>query len=484
MSARVRFALVVALFVFLAGDGLFTFFTGDDLMNLYKVFVADPGYVRDGLLRFWSSDYYRPLGGLAYIALYRAFGFDPLPFRVAGFVLLLANLALAWVVLAKLLGSRERGALAVLLVAYNARMDDLYLNFGTVYEMLCFSFYYLAFLAWITARGAGRPLGLRRHVAVLALYLLALSGKEMAVSLPLALLAWELLLAPRSEGRWPRHVLAAGERVVPSALLTMVFLAGKLHGPESLAQLDAYKPVLSLDAYLQAMSHYFNNAFLLDWCTPARAAWALVASLALSLILRDRHALFGWTLFVASLLPVSFITPRSGFVLYVGTIGLGLWLVAVLARALPSRAPLAAAAGVESVPVFLAALAFTACVGLHFKAVFDGGVRRYIDRNAAFHAGFERLGLVVPKGAHILLLDDPYDADVYDPLFLLALAHADPALEVHRAKMPSRELEPLARYDFVLDDREDGWRVLKAPGRLSPELAAVSVRLGHRLPES
>ena len=51
-------------------------------MNLHSYLSRSPVALILDNLRYWSTSY-RPLGGLFYVALYRWFGFDPLPFRVA-----------------------------------------------------------------------------------------------------------------------------------------------------------------------------------------------------------------------------------------------------------------------------------------------------------------------------------------------------------------------------------------------------------------
>jgi hypothetical protein len=477
----VPFLLVVAMWASLTLDGLFTFFSGDDLMNLYKVFTEPSHPPLKGILHFWSSDYYRPLGGLVYLGLYEGFGFDPRPFRIAGFAILLGNLWLGLHVLWRLLGSPRRAALALLLMAYNARMNDLYLNFGTVYEALCFAFYYGAFLWWMRIRDGGRSPRPVEHAGILSLYLLALGAKEMAVSFPVVLLAYELLLAPR-DAPWREHSLAAARRVAPYVLLTVVFLVGKLQGPESLARLDAYRPSMDLGSYLHASSHYLNNVFLVDWCSPGRAAAAILGALALTVATGSPQALFGLVLFLVSLLPVSFIVPRSGFVLYLGTLGLGTWAVALLDWAAARWRRQGAAVASEGWPAFLIALALLWPIHYHFKQVFDGHVKGFIRRNQDFYESFLRTGLRPLPGDRVLLLNDPYDDDVYDPLFLLALARHDPTLELHRATDPSRSLEPLSRYAYVLEYAGGEMTVLKSPGRIAPGLERAAARLGARLP--
>ena len=45
---------------------------------------------------------------------------------------------------------------ATLISAYHARFADLYYNIGTIYDLLCFSFFYGAFLYYVKIRQSGR----------------------------------------------------------------------------------------------------------------------------------------------------------------------------------------------------------------------------------------------------------------------------------------------------------------------------------------
>ena len=87
-------AFCICYFLWLAGDGLTAFFTGDDVQNLVHLH----GYFRIALLEILQqaltvvTGEYRPIGGLFYRLLYSVFGFDPFPFRVAAFTLMGVNL--------------------------------------------------------------------------------------------------------------------------------------------------------------------------------------------------------------------------------------------------------------------------------------------------------------------------------------------------------------------------------------------------------
>ena len=85
--------LVVVYFCVLAGDALLVSFAADDMMNLACYHGRTAWELALANLRFYST-FYRPLGGVFYSVLYWFAGLNPLPYRVAIFVLLLVNIGL------------------------------------------------------------------------------------------------------------------------------------------------------------------------------------------------------------------------------------------------------------------------------------------------------------------------------------------------------------------------------------------------------
>jgi hypothetical protein len=81
-----------------------------------------------------------------YLIIYKIFGFNPFPFRFVCFALLLINLYLAYRFIESLSNSRATGFLAALLLCYHAWFVDLYYSTGTVYDLLCFLFYFSSFI--------------------------------------------------------------------------------------------------------------------------------------------------------------------------------------------------------------------------------------------------------------------------------------------------------------------------------------------------
>src|SRR5262249_42723875 len=149
------------------GDGLFSYFTPDDMMNLYGAWFRP------------LAEADRPLGALFYRAIFAMAGLNPMPYRAGCLLLLLANLGLLYLLCRRLSGSNEIAALACLLGTYHAHLADLYYSTGTVYDLLCGTLYLSALVYY-----SGGELSWRRNGIFLALYVAALGAKEMAITLP------------------------------------------------------------------------------------------------------------------------------------------------------------------------------------------------------------------------------------------------------------------------------------------------------------
>src|SRR5215471_15412817 len=105
--------VISGLLFWFAGDGLRSYFIQDDMMNLYEAW-------------FRPLDWQRPATVAFYDAIFAGFGLNPLPYHLALYAVLAANLVLLYWFCARLSGSRAVGALACLLGAYHAHLADVY----------------------------------------------------------------------------------------------------------------------------------------------------------------------------------------------------------------------------------------------------------------------------------------------------------------------------------------------------------------------
>lgn len=161
--------LITAYFLALAGQGLSAGFTTDDVENLTTYWNQSPAALLKAVV-FYFSPSYRPLGGLFfYRPLFAFAGFHPLPYRLLCFALLLVNLGLLYLAIRSVTASSEIAALTTLIGAFHPRLVDLYWKNGTVYDILCFTFYFGALAYYARARLTGPIVDLRKMAVFLGL---------------------------------------------------------------------------------------------------------------------------------------------------------------------------------------------------------------------------------------------------------------------------------------------------------------------------
>lgn len=448
---------IVSYFFYFAGPGLTADMTEDDLMNLWGSWVQPMSqHLRDILLFFRPSTRYRPVGSVFYWLMFEAFGFQALPYRIACYALMLLNIWLAYAIARRLTGSRECGALAALLFGYHGQFWPLYVNTGLCYDLLCFFFYATAFLYYLRTSAQGRPASAPQIACWSGLYILCLNSKEMAVSLPVVVLAHALL--EHEPGSWrPRALLIwllRSSRIpLAGAVLTALFLAGRMTGPEALAALGAYHPTLSWPVFVDRTWHYLSDAlYEPQWLTPSAAGITFLALMAGAFRSRVLAICLVWML--AGILPIAFIPPRSLSAAYIPALALALYLaVAITAIAKSARLPARLRpALVFTTVLFLLIRAhqqygpipFAACMaeGRHIRHVYD-----------ELQRGFPPLS----KSTLVLMLRDPFPESTWSSTYLLRLYSHRRDIDVFRLeRLASMEDKTeIMRFDLVLSYERD-----------------------------
>ncbi|MBZ5576130.1 MAG: hypothetical protein LAP40_06175 [Acidobacteriia bacterium] len=468
-----RAIALIAAFLLLSVDYLFVYFSSNDLLNLQQS-LGQGWRLARGLVFFWSSEFYRPVGGLLYLGLYSLFGLHSTPFQLVMLLVLTVNLVIAWRVGTLLLKDSRLAALAVLLVLYHASLPgDLWYNFGnfaTIYDVVCFTFMYSAFCVWLQIRSANRFPGVTAIFVIAALQILALGAKEMVVALPVLMLLRELFWGGLVRRTRPWIEWRALPAIGVLAWIAAVFLAGKSQGAYSILNNPAYQTTYTLSAYLHNMSRYLSQlCYSGDFARPGLTAWFLGGGLALAAVLRARVMAFGWLWFLVSALPVAFIPARAGSVLYIPALGLAVGLADYLGRLyqvaerlFPS--PRWRHLDPAGAPVFALALASLMPVHWHQKQLGDAAGKHAALQNRDFAADLARAG-PSRRGASLLYLRDPFEADGFDPVFLSSLLLDDRQLKVGRVKTNQVLLSPalMAQFDDVYDfDRGHLQRIPKA----------------------
>jgi hypothetical protein len=451
--------LLAACFLCFAWDGLGARWADDDMMNLYQAWQPGPWQLLLSQLRPWHGGY-RPMGGAFYAVLYAMFGLNPRPYRVAILLLLGFNL---WLIyrLARMLGCDElRAAVAVILASYHAGLGSLHYNTDVIYDILCFTFYLGAFLYYASIRRRGRLLGRWESAAFFGLFLCALNAKEMAVTLPVAMLAYEALYHRPAKWSWSAArawLFGPGRLALYTIPLNLLYLYGKAYGPDPLLSVPGYQPVFSLDRFLTFQTTSVGG-FLLRLAPAGTlgllAAWTLLTWLAWR---NDRPVLrFCWALLIVAPLPIEFL-GRYQAALYIPFAALAVFAATVLVDVAE-----AAARSLAALPVLrrcgrniiLAALLMAALVPY---VRVNWRIRNTLIHHAMVTQGtltwkaiqqFRAVKPKVPPGSSLWILNDPFRS--FDELYIASLCLGDRSLKVHLQSLSQPSPEEIAAAPHVL----------------------------------
>jgi hypothetical protein len=239
---KLAFALLIlAYFLYFTWDGLRVQFAADDMMNMTSYWRMPPIRMVLHVFMPWLG-VFRPMAGLFYMPLLKVFGLNPIPYHAVMLAILMGNLCLVYRFARRVGCSELQAGLATVAAAYHAGLSMLFYSTAFIYDVLCFTFYMAAFLCYTRVRAQGRLLRGRETALVIGLYLFAVDSKEMALTLPLVLLAYEWVYHPKYGGQpaaWTpmgaiRWQLGAGRVMVYCGALNLVFLYGFAHGPNAL----------------------------------------------------------------------------------------------------------------------------------------------------------------------------------------------------------------------------------------------------------
>jgi hypothetical protein len=466
--------LLAAYFFRLTRASLHVYFTGDDLMNLYRSwYFSASQLIKANLLFFLNSDFLRPMGSVWYRAIFDCAGFHPFWFHACNLAMLAANIWLTYLVARRLAGSREIAALTALAMAYQQRLGSLYFDTGFVYDVLCYFFLFAALALYLRVRARGATLGWWHWVALFALYICALNSKEIAVMLPAFLAAYELLYHPPGDWRFAslrRWLLLEGWVPVVAGAVAVLFVVGRSIGPQALLHNDAYRPSFTLAQFLLTSAHFAGDftgtpdwpawVVILAWTALAANAWAA----------RSRVLGFAWLYLMLSPLPVAFLLPRGAAQYYVCVFGWMLYAAVVLvriARFFTRGMPLSEwwLTRARGAALFVVSMAILYSVFKPLGYADIGSVTAVAPLNRDMAEQLHASAPAIRHGSRLLFLNDPISPNIYDLLFLVRLSYGDPTIEVSRVKQmpqPPNERE-IAAYDYVFDYRDGRFVVLKKP---------------------
>ena len=289
-----RFAAAVLLAAFFwafQGRALKSHFGPDEMMNIYGYWAPPLWKVLLANLAFWSN-FVRPMAAVYYLPLFHMFKLNPVPYSWVRIGMLAVNTVLFYKLARTVSRSWWVAVLAAFPIAYQANLGNLSFDGAFIFDTLCGGFYFAALLYYIHRRTGKAPLTLKQGCVFLALYICALNSKEMAVSLPVVALAYELLLLERkgcgapqpADENWFRAALRLARvpekqaqgfadlarqlwPTLAAGAITAVFILGKALSPGSLTNMDAYRPVFTWARFSESSTRFLNTIFYADGIT-------------------------------------------------------------------------------------------------------------------------------------------------------------------------------------------------------------------------
>jgi hypothetical protein len=472
---------LLAWFVALEWDRVSTYFAADDMMNLGTYFHLGAWGALKSQFLLWQG-FYRPMGAAFYLPLFHWFGLNPMPFQIAILLLLAANIFLAFRLALALSSSHFVAGMAALLVAYHAGLPNLHYNVDMIYDVLCFTFFVGGLLLYVCIRRQDRLLRWPKITAFLLLYLCALNSKEMALTMPLVLLAYEwayskahvavgqtLPLVNIGDSLFSntlRQLLAwlraPGLLVVLTSALALISLYGKKFGVNPILNRPAYQPIFSLHRYVA-----FQRASLFELSghlgSPTWRGvvlfWALVTYLAWR---RPRPVLrFTWAYVLFTPLPIAFLTDRTQGCLYIPLVGWAIFAATIFfdiagdAANFLSREPLLGRLGRGPILALLAAagiLLWTNHMRFLKATVVKPAAAVQGTLTASVIGQLRDLHPRVRPQSQVVFLNDPFSD--WDMTFIGTLWFADRSIRVYNQRLEHLTPAELARMDAVFDFRD------------------------------
>ena len=300
--AALFFGLAAGLFLIANRASYKGYFTDDDLNALSWARTGDVSFFLHWLVMpLFHPENFRPVGAFYYRILGGSFGLEYPPYVAALHLIHFCNVIVLYLVLRRLkLPPLPSGAGALFFFFCVATLD-IYWKPMFVYDLLCGTFCLLTMLLYI--RG--------NWILGLITFWLAYKSKEVAVMLPLALLAYELL---EGQKNW--------KRLIPYFVISLNFgLQGVLLNPN---KDNAYALHFTPGTIWSSLTYYSSALFFLPY-----------ALLLAAILTKDRRIYFGLLATVILLFPM-LVLPGRQFAAYwyVPLMGIG-----IAAAALALRAP-------------------------------------------------------------------------------------------------------------------------------------------------
>jgi len=390
--------IVLAVFALYAGSLAGGFVYDDQKQILENPFVLNPrlwthiftGSVWSFNGAGYAANFYRPLMIFSFWLVDRIAGPRPAFFHLFQLILFVATACAVYAVGKELLGSRLAAFFAALLWVVHPERVEAAAWISALCDTGCGLFYVLAF--WMFLRAERSSLRrLIKHIAAALAFFVALLFKEMAISLPILLLAWWFFAGDREPwraraARWTPYVMAAGvylvvRRVALGHLLSATRSSGSLSRVllAAAALFGGHTQTFVHPAHLSAFrTFHIHQALHSPW------PWVSFAALLAAFLVRKKaptlsFLVFWWPLTLLPCLDIRWLSAPllADRFTYIPAVGLCLAIALVAIQMLP-----ALMTGMLQVWARGVAYAALAALALFWSAQSYAGIAHWRDNQA------------------------------------------------------------------------------------------------------
>ena len=234
-----------------------TFFIADDATLLTNLRHFE--YFLKHLTGDWGAGFYRPLIDLFFYVDYQIWGKDPFGYHVTNVLMHALNGILVFSLATRLTGDKRTGALAGLIFAVHPSHSEAVSWISGRIDVVCSFFYLGAILAFDAYRSSHRQYW--RYALSLGCCIFALMTKELAVTLPAAIILYDMYMPARPISRPISHTWAPWkDRVVVYSPFFIVFAGYRAFRFHILGRIGGYGTHLSLKEFnFNTIFFYLNN---------------------------------------------------------------------------------------------------------------------------------------------------------------------------------------------------------------------------------
>ena len=361
-------AIILSVFcIVVYSETMTNHFTYDDYSVIYendfiKNWTRDPGFFfNDSYFKRSGEASYRPVGTLTHFLNYLIWKLNPAGYHLTSILLHITSVLLIFFILQSLLNDSLVSLLGALFFASHPVLAES-INCITFNEdILAGLFCFASFLSYIIFKNKNSKRPLRFFILSLTFYVLGLFSKEMAITLPLMIIIYDLVYHPKNENEKPikfllRMVHLNKVNYLGFLLISILYLfvRFKIFSSPSLPLSHSYGHWLTRIIYLPyqlmqymklalipyplTVDYHFSypQSFMSMPNMLALLATATIFIACVYLYKKEKNAAFGMIWFFVSLIPVSNIYqiehPLAERYLYLPLFGFILMLVSLIHR--------------------------------------------------------------------------------------------------------------------------------------------------------